>query len=438
MSRDVAAVLGRRSGAVELLLRRGPACVSIDLLSIAVLPQPVRSLMCLHQGVVAALQDGRLAALLHEDALSTVTFLHVGFAVDLVVSDLSACIVAVAGRDCDVRILDPARLLASAKSAPHGELEPACVLSGHQAAITCLAFSRDASRLVSGSRDCALIVWDVADGVVRHTLSGHSDVVTCAAFSCMDRDVVVSGSTDGSVRLWRQGTCVLAVQDHALSVTRVALVASSGSGDARLLSASRSKCVVERRVPQLQLTGSTLAQHVFDASVNCMEVLAPCVPGGDDVTVAGLGDGCVAVLGPGARVVQHIAPAVPGDSIWALAVAPTPRSSEGLMLASVMSLFHLVTDEDVLAHKTPTPKRTLHHPRLVVVSLCRHRRGPVALKGARAQPHSASPTRCACQCVLLLLMCFFVVPTDSLLDLLARLNLHKVRRNAATLLSHSA
>ena len=35
-------------------------------------------------------------------------------------------------------------------------------------------------------------------------------------------------------------------------------------------------------------------------------------------------------------------------------------------------------------------------------------------------------------------MCFFVVPTDPLLDLLARLNLQKVRRNAATLLSHSA
>ena len=95
----------------------------------------------------------------------------------------------------------------------------ACTLTlhGHTATVTCLAFNRSGTLLVSGAADTAVICWDVVaqKGVVR--LKGHRDAVTCIAL--IDRQqqsssalplpsvsvsglVALSGSKDGSVRVW--------------------------------------------------------------------------------------------------------------------------------------------------------------------------------------------------------------------------------------------
>jgi WD40 repeat protein len=94
------------------------------------------------------------------------------------------------------------------------------VLRGHGDAVTCAAFDDvQPARVVSGSRDRTVRVWDVGTGRCLHTLGGHSKGVTllqrvyapaagerASAAPCL----FASGSVDGTARIWNlsTGLCV--------------------------------------------------------------------------------------------------------------------------------------------------------------------------------------------------------------------------------------
>ncbi|KAG8721191.1 hypothetical protein FRC09_008286 [Ceratobasidium sp. 395] len=112
-------------------------------------------------------------------------------------------------------------------------------LSGHSEAVTSVAFSRDGLRIVSGSRDGTLRVWNAeTGGAVLPPLEGHSHWVTSVAFSSNGRRIV-SGSDDETVRVWdaREGTMSLGpLRGHKGAVTSVAIssddtLIASGSWD---------------------------------------------------------------------------------------------------------------------------------------------------------------------------------------------------------------
>jgi WD40 repeat protein len=64
-----------------------------------------------------------------------------------------------------------------------------------------VAISPDGRRVVSGSNDQTVKVWDAASGRDELTVTGHADAVTGVAFGGDGRKVV-SGSRDGTVRVW--------------------------------------------------------------------------------------------------------------------------------------------------------------------------------------------------------------------------------------------
>ena len=69
-----------------------------------------------------------------------------------------------------------------------------------------VAFSPDGQRIVSGSDDSTVRVWDAATGQpVGQPLTGHTGAVTSVAFS-PDGKRIVSGSCDKTVRLWDADT----------------------------------------------------------------------------------------------------------------------------------------------------------------------------------------------------------------------------------------
>jgi len=72
---------------------------------------------------------------------------------------------------------------------------------GHSGPIAAVNFSPDGGLVVSGSADGSVRVWNVQSGVMAHRFS-HTDEVTGAAFTT-DGKTVISSSWDKTVRTWQ-------------------------------------------------------------------------------------------------------------------------------------------------------------------------------------------------------------------------------------------
>ena len=79
-------------------------------------------------------------------------------------------------------------------------------LKGHTGSVYSVAFSPDGRRIVSGSQDGTLKVWDAETGQETLTLKGHTGAgVTSVAFS-PDGRRIVSGSNDMTLKVWDAAT----------------------------------------------------------------------------------------------------------------------------------------------------------------------------------------------------------------------------------------
>uniref|UniRef100_A0A4W4HD01 APG16-like 1 n=1 Tax=Electrophorus electricus TaxID=8005 RepID=A0A4W4HD01_ELEEL len=97
-----------------------------------------------------------------------------------------------------------------AKLESHCECKGA--LTGSNAGITSIEFDSTGSYLLAASNDFASRIWTVDDYRLRHTLTGHSGKVLSARF-LLDNARIVSGSYDRTLKLWdlRSKVCMKTV-----------------------------------------------------------------------------------------------------------------------------------------------------------------------------------------------------------------------------------
>lgn len=99
----------------------------------------------------------------------------------------------------------------------YGECDNTAMLSGHKGAVTQIDWMRDDTRLLSSSSDMTVGLWDVELAQRIRKFTGHRSFVNaCGAphrSGDGDEHLVVSGSDDGTARIWdvRQKTVVMSV-----------------------------------------------------------------------------------------------------------------------------------------------------------------------------------------------------------------------------------
>ena len=83
------------------------------------------------------------------------------------------------------------------------------ILEGHTSVVNSVGFNHDDTKIVSGSYDRTIRVWNVATGECILTLEGHTGEVTSVVFN-HDGTKIVSGSWDNTIRVWNvdTGECI--------------------------------------------------------------------------------------------------------------------------------------------------------------------------------------------------------------------------------------
>ncbi|GEM_PF-3944155 len=109
-----------------------------------------------------------------------------------------------------------------------------------------LNFNPDATVLASGSSDGTVRLWRVSDGALLQTLRGHGDRITSATFSPNGR-ILASADVEGKIRFWDPSTgkplrifdAADAVWSLAFSSDGTTLASGQGNGTVKLWSVTR-------------------------------------------------------------------------------------------------------------------------------------------------------------------------------------------------------
>ncbi|KAF8726639.1 hypothetical protein AX14_007619 [Amanita brunnescens Koide BX004] len=150
------------------------------------------------------------------------------------------------------------------------------VFEGHTDCVTSIAFSLDGKRIVSGSEDSTIRVWDARIGeVVVGPLKGHTNIVTSVGLS-PDGNRIVSGSVDQTILVWDAETGEVVIgplEAHTNDVNSVAfspdgncIVSGSDDNTIRVWDAETGEVVIG------PLKGHTNSVHsvAFSPDSNCI------------------------------------------------------------------------------------------------------------------------------------------------------------------------
>ncbi|KAG8794957.1 hypothetical protein FRC16_010287, partial [Serendipita sp. 398] len=103
-------------------------------------------------------------------------------------------------------------------------------LRGHTGAVLSVAYSPDGHRIISGSGDTTIRMWDVETGAaVGEPLEGHTNWISSVAYS-PDGRRIISGSDDNTIRMWDAETGAAIGKPLEGHTNRISSVAFSPDG----------------------------------------------------------------------------------------------------------------------------------------------------------------------------------------------------------------
>jgi len=177
-------------------------------------------------------------------------------------------------RPSDVRPYDFTRLTSNSGSVvPPPKFKS---LDGHSGPVRTVAFSKDGSRIISGSQDNTIRFWDAEGGQLLKSFRGHDGAVRTVAFAESDQ-VILSGSHDNSIRKWNISEYeeIRVLQGQVLEGHVDAILSAGFSPDGeRIVTASRDRTARTWET----FTGQPL--NVFAEGHSFLATSAAFLPGG--------------------------------------------------------------------------------------------------------------------------------------------------------------
>ena len=124
-------------------------------------------------------------------------------------------------------------------------------LEGHTFSVYSVAYSPDGKNIVSGSYDKTIKIWDANTGVCLKILKGHTSSVSSVAYS-PDGTKIISGSDDKTIKIWdvNTGQCIKTLTGHSDLVRSVAfshdgtkIISGSGDETIKIWDANTGQCI---------------------------------------------------------------------------------------------------------------------------------------------------------------------------------------------------
>lgn len=88
--------------------------------------------------------------------------------------------------------------------------------------ILCLDIHPSNGQIVTGGVDQQVVLFDAEKKKLAHKMVGHQKKVLSVKFA-PQKDAIISGSADGTARVWKGGKCVSVVKTHKSDVNHIAL-----------------------------------------------------------------------------------------------------------------------------------------------------------------------------------------------------------------------
>ncbi|KIJ39191.1 hypothetical protein M422DRAFT_175509 [Sphaerobolus stellatus SS14] len=167
-------------------------------------------------------------------------------------------------------------------------------LTGHQAGINSVSFSPDGERVVSGSYDQTIRIWNAHTGeLVSGPFQGHTDSISSVAFSPDGESRVVSGSDDQTIWIRDAHTGEIVSGPFQGHTGWISSVAFSPDGE-RVVSGSDDQTIWIRDAHTGEIVSGPFQGHTgWISSVAFSPDGESVVSGSDDQTICSHKRGCV-------------------------------------------------------------------------------------------------------------------------------------------------
>ena len=145
------------------------------------------------------------------------------------------------------------------------------ILAGLESRICCVCMSEDGKLIICGSEDHTIRTWDLETGCPTRILQGHTDWVTSVS-GIPGSDKIVSGSSDMNVILWdvRSSPIILSVSHEYMGDKKCPVLSLCQYNKQLIITCTKDKVCVWDPQQQYQNEFSRAFSDMMGAEISCM------------------------------------------------------------------------------------------------------------------------------------------------------------------------